>query len=101
MTTRSSETCQSAGPCIAGVPFFEFDQWHASAPERLANYEQFYKPWSSLVQAWPIAVAARLSVGNELKPEAPPQRISSIRHSWYLSFTRDIVDTIRRAIDTT
>jgi hypothetical protein len=84
----------------AGIPSFDFDQEHGFGRQtNLPNYEQFYRPW---VQTIVSALAERPSLlgwqlGNELKARGSPRNSISAdqAYSWYLSFTRDIVDTIR------
>jgi hypothetical protein len=84
----------------AGTPFFDFDQEHGYGWQNaLPNYQQFYKPW---VQSIVSALADRPSLlgwqlGNELKARNSPRNGISPEqaYTWYLSFTQDMVDTIR------
>ncbi|HEV7664344.1 MAG TPA: hypothetical protein VGQ62_12460 [Chloroflexota bacterium] len=85
----------------AGVSVFDYDQEHGYPREiGLANYEQYYKPW---VESIVTALANRPAVlgwqlGNELKARGSARNgVSSEQaYAWYLAFTRDTVDTIRR-----
>jgi hypothetical protein len=84
-----------------GILHFSFDQeWGFGTETNMPNYEVNYKPWvEQIVPAFannPDLLGWQL--GNELKARGSPRNgISSAEaYNWYLSFTKDMVDTIRR-----
>ncbi|GEM_PF-2980706 len=84
----------------AGVRQFDFDQEHNFGfLTGLPNYEVNYKPWVQQVVAGASQSPALLGwqLGNELKARGSPRNLinSAQAYSWYLDFTRDMVDTIR------
>jgi hypothetical protein len=84
----------------AGVRVFNFLQTHGFGwVYNLPNYEVNYTPWVQQVVPALSTDPALMGwqLGNELKARGSPQNsISSDQaYSWYLDFSRDIVDTIR------
>ena len=86
----------------AGVARYDFVQEHGLGRlNGMPNYEVNFRPWvRALVSS--VAHSPALmgwQLGNELKARGSPRNGVSTEqaYSWYLDFTRDIVDVIRDA----
>jgi hypothetical protein len=84
----------------AGSAGFSFDQEHGyGMATGMPNYQITYRPWVRAIVASASTSPALMGwqLGNELKARNSPRNdiSASDAYSWYLDFTRDVVDLIR------